>query len=56
MYKVVYAEKLDLYNAIEDVEKEVKELKSQGWVEQGGVSVSSQGIDGNYVVSQAMKK
>ena len=56
MYKIVYAQEESLSNATEKVEKEVKQLKKQGWVEQGGVSISRASLSGNYYVAQAMKK
>ena len=56
MYRIIRAEEQILSTAIEVVELQVEELKQNGWIEQGGVSVSSMGINGFYVVSQAMKK
>ena len=56
MYKIVYAQEKYLYDATEKVEKEVNQLKKQGWVEQGGVSISRAELGGNYYVAQAMVK
>ena len=56
MYKIVYAQEKYLSDATEEVEKKVNNLKSQGWVEQGGVSISRAELGGNYYVAQAMKK
>ena len=58
MYKIVCSEQRGLPEAIEQVENQVKKLKSQGWVEQGGVSISSANYryDFYYSVAQAMVK
>lgn len=56
MYKIVYYDSKLLSHAIEQVEKSVNTLKNEGWIEQGSVSVSSMGIDGFYIVAQAMIK
>ena len=40
MYKIVYAQEEHLHTAIEKVENQVNKLKKQGWLEQGGVSIS----------------
>lgn len=55
MYKIVYAEEKYLVQALLNVESEVNRLKEQGWVEQGGISVSNptEAYD-NYCVVQAM--
>ena len=56
MYTIVYSANSNLFMAITEVEKKVISLKTKGYVEQGSVSVSSVGIDGLYVVAQAMIK
>lgn len=61
MYKIVCSSSRNLTEAIEQVENEVKNLKSQGWIEQGGVSISSAVLsydffDFSYDVAQAMVK
>ena len=56
MYTIVSSSNNFLSSAISEVEKKVNKLKSEGWVEQGGVSVSSMGTNGLYVVAQSMKK
>lgn len=53
MYKIVYATSELLYEAINEVEEKVKQLKSEGWVEQGGISIS---LTVYYTVAQAMVK
>ena len=56
MYKIVYAQEKYLSDATQKVEKEVNQLKKQGWTEQGGVSISRADVGCNYYVAQAMKK
>lgn len=59
MYKVVYTEQeKNLHDATKKVEKEVNELKKQGWIEQGGVSITSTKYYEAiwYSVAQAMVK
>lgn len=56
MYKIVAYDSKLLSHAIEQVEKTVNTLKNEGWIEHGSVSVSSMGIDGFYIVAQAMIK
>jgi hypothetical protein len=56
LYKIVFAQEKYLGDATEKVEKEVNQLKKQGWTEQGGVSISRADLGGNYYVAQAMKK
>lgn len=56
MYKIICFTESFLGVAVDKVQNAVELLKINGWVEQGGVSVSSQGVDGNYVVAQAMVK
>ena len=56
MYTIVYSANNNLFLAINEVEKKVISLKAKGYIEQGSVSVSSLGIDGLYVVAQAMIK
>ena len=58
MYKIVHAEGDTLYKVTDQVEKAIKKLKSEGWVEQGGVSVSKMkyGYTAFYTVAQAMVK
>lgn len=58
MYKIVCFNEFFLFKAVEQVEDEVKKLKSQGWVEQGGVSISSlfDNFNRYYIVAQAMVK
>ena len=56
MYRIVYAQEKHLSDAIEKVEKKVNLLKTQGWVEQGGISVSRAEVVSNFYVAQAMVK
>ena len=58
MYKVVYAEGKYFKDTLEEFEPKVNELKSQGWIEQGGISISKP-FDpsfGFYYIAQAMVK
>lgn len=58
MYKIVTACEEIRCIATKTVEDEVNELKKQGWIEQGGVSVATTkyGYDTFYTIAQAMVK
>ena len=56
MYKIVYYEKSTLYDAINYIENEVKKLKSEGYTEQGGISLSVDTDRYWFTVAQAMVK
>ena len=67
MYRIVSACEEYLGNAIDKLEAEVNKLKQQGWVEQGGVSISHSVVNipapypkpsthHFYLVAQAMVK
>lgn len=55
MYKIVFAQKDYIPDAVYKVEEKVNELKKEGWTEQGGVSISCE-LGGFCYVSQAMVK
>ena len=55
MYKIVFAQGKYLHDATEKVENEVNKLKKQGWLEQGGVSISCE-LEGLCYVAQGMVK
>ena len=59
MYKIVYANDIYLDDAVKEVEQKVNELKKEGWLEQGGISISfncEENCCFPCTVAQAMKK
>lgn len=59
MYKIVFSRKTHSTDAIEEVEQKVNKLKAQGWIEQGGISISYDSrtsIAFSCTVAQAMVK
>ncbi len=57
MYKIVYADRFLYDNATADLEAEVNALIKEGWIPQGGVSITTNAENHQrYVLCQAMVK
>lgn len=54
-YQVVYETGNSMFEALNKLEKEIRDLSSEGWRPQGGVSIAVAHYDG-YFVCQAMVK